>query len=355
MGTKATPPEIINIADDNAGDDDISILYSWHNKKTKTNNPINKKTKITNPINPISVENYCNTMEKRNPQLSRLSQINCPKSGRTRNVIDLCSNSEYPDDIDLQVSIFNSFGTKNRKKPLFNKGGVSIFEKGESSNSRKFRTYDIDDDDDVVISPIFMCGICAELKQMSESFSVKGCTHSYCSDCIQKYVASKIQENISRIQCPVSGCGGVLEPEYCKPILPSEVFDRWGDALCEGLILASEKFYCPFKDCSALLIRDGEESSGSIVESECPVCRRMFCAQCKVAWHAGIECREFQTLHKDEREREDIMLMQLAKNKKWIRCPQCKFFVEKSDGCLYMRCRFVCCFLISYLFDLLQV
>ncbi|XP_039165776.1 E3 ubiquitin-protein ligase RNF144B-like [Eucalyptus grandis] len=135
------------------------------------------------------------------------------------------------------------------------------------------------------------------------------------------------------IDCPVLGCGGVLEPEYCRSILPPEVFDRWGNALCEALILEAERFYCPFKDCSALLINDG----GAVVrESECPNCRRLFCAQCKVPWHAGVECQE---LNEGEREREDIMLMKLAEKKHWRRCPKCRFFVQKKSGCAFVKCR----------------
>ena len=138
------------------------------------------------------------------------------------------------------------------------------------------------------------------------------------------------------IRCPVTGCGGFLEPEGCREVLPKEVFDRWGNGLCEAVIGDGERFYCPFKDCSALMIDDGGEV---VRESECPNCRRLFCAQCKVPWHDGIECEEFQKLNQDEREREDIMLMKLAESKKWRRCPKCRFYVEKSEGCMYMKCR----------------
>ncbi|ESR66142.1 hypothetical protein CICLE_v10009160mg [Citrus x clementina] len=182
----------------------------------------------------------------------------------------------------------------------------------------------------------FVCEICVETKQRNESFSIKGCSHTYCVDCTVKYVDSKLQENVTSIGCPVADCGGSLEPEYCRDILPEEAFDKWGKALCESLIPGAQKFYCPFKDCSALLIDDAGEA---IRESECPNCHRLFCAQCKVAWHAGIECADFQKLHKDEPESEDIILMKLAQNQKWNRCPNCKFYVEKKDGCSYIRCR----------------
>ncbi|GLT85657.1 hypothetical protein SLE2022_038410 [Rubroshorea leprosula] len=159
--------------------------------------------------------------------------------------------------------------------------------------------------------PPFFCEICVEPKSQNESFKIKGCSHSYCTDCITKYVALKLQDNITGIRCPVPNCSGLLEPEDCRRILPPEVFNRWEDALCEGMLLGSQRFYCPFKDCSALLIDDGLQQ---VKESECPNCFRLFCAQCKVPWHTGLECAEFQKLRKDEREREDIMLLNLAQN-----------------------------------------
>ncbi|CAA0836917.1 RING/U-box superfamily protein [Striga hermonthica] len=185
----------------------------------------------------------------------------------------------------------------------------------------------------------FLCEICADEKPNREKFSILGCDHSYCSDCVRKYVASKLQNNVVSIGCPVSGCRGTLEPQHCRSILPDQVFDRWGEALCEAVILASEKFYCPFKDCSALLVDDSCGGNGVMAESECPNCNRLFCVQCKVPWHFGISCDDFRKLRADERGSEDIMLVNLAKNMRWMRCPKCRFYVEKSEGCLFMKCR----------------
>ncbi|KAG8373874.1 hypothetical protein BUALT_Bualt11G0070700 [Buddleja alternifolia] len=56
-----------------------------------------------------------------------------------------------------------------------------------------------------------------------------------------------------------------LEPQHCRQSFPKQVFDRW-----------------------AML--------------------------CKVPWHSGISCVEFQKLKKDERSHEDILLMNLAKS-----------------------------------------
>nr|GMD05319.1 probable E3 ubiquitin-protein ligase RNF144A-B [Ipomoea batatas] len=205
--------------------------------------------------------------------------------------------------------------------------------KSECSNSKAV-CKDVEDAMEISVSS-FICEICCDAKPMSDIFRIKACKHSYCSDCVSKFVASKLQQNFSQINCPVSGCAGVLEPHNCRSILPPQVFDRWGDALCEALLLASEKFYCPFKDCSALLIDEKME----VVESECPECHRLFCAKCKVPWHAGIACSEFQKLHESEREKDDILLVNVANEKQWMRCPDCRVYVERVSGCPFVMCR----------------
>ncbi|KAL6200887.1 hypothetical protein ACLB2K_024602 [Fragaria x ananassa] len=96
------------------------------------------------------------------------------------------------------------------------------------------------------------------------------------------------------------------------------MFEKWGRILCEDMIIGSQKFYCPFKDCSAMLIDDGAEA---VRESECPNCKRLFCAQCKVPWHAQLTCSQFKRRSKNDPEKEDIMMEKLAFKKHWRKCP----------------------------------
>ncbi|GJS27087.1 zinc finger, C6HC-type containing protein [Tanacetum coccineum] len=175
------------------------------------------------------------------------------------------------------------------------------------------------------------CDICMDAKTESEMFrNTKVCGHMFCFDCIRGHVAAKIQENITKVGCPNPNCRGIIGPEACRLFVPREVLERWEDALCESLILGAEKFYCPFKDCSALLVNDG---GGAVTSSECPHCNRLFCARCKVTWHSGISCSEYQSLRLDQRDPSDLILRELAKNKNWKRCPGCRFYVEKISGC----------------------
>ncbi|KAL0009706.1 hypothetical protein SO802_004814 [Lithocarpus litseifolius] len=98
-----------------------------------------------------------------------------------------------------------------------------------------------------------LCMIRMDGKVTSEMFTNNSCTHLFCADCISQYVATKLQENISSVKFHDPNCRGLLEPQCCRDIIPQELFDRWGDALCESMILGSQKCYCPYKDCSAMV------------------------------------------------------------------------------------------------------
>ncbi|KAI3684123.1 hypothetical protein L6452_33342 [Arctium lappa] len=234
------------------------------------------------------------------------------------------SDEKYAEELQLQEALISS--SSSSASVLL---PPSPFQNASSSSSKKQPMEE---------SETSFCEICFDRKTASEMFhNINVCGHLFCLDCIRGHVAAKIKENITQVKCPDPKCQGLIGPEICRSIVPKQVLERWEDSLCESMILGSEKFYCPLKDCSAMLVDDG---GGEIVtSSECPNCNRLFCAQCKVVWHSGMDCREFQSLKKGERNPEDIMLMELAKNNKWRRCPSCNFFVEKTDGCLHISCR----------------
>lgn len=181
------------------------------------------------------------------------------------------------------------------------------------------------------------CKICMDAVPPSEAHSAsRGCGHAFCATCLAGYIGFKIQDRIADVKCPEEGCGSVLDPELCQGMLPGEAFEAWCAAMCESMLLVAKKVYCPFKDCSAMMVDDGD---GDITESECPSCKRLFCAWCGVPWHTGVGCAEYEQLAAGDRGKEDLVVMEMAKGEKWKRCPQCKFLVQKSDGCLHITCR----------------
>ncbi|RCV31345.1 hypothetical protein SETIT_6G169400v2 [Setaria italica] len=194
---------------------------------------------------------------------------------------------------------------------------------------------------DAAATSLVFCKICMDAVPPSDAHRAgRGCAHAFCGGCLARYVGAKIQERIADIRCPEERCGGALDPELCQGILPREVFERWGAALCEAMLLGAKTTYCPYKDCSATMLVDGDGDVRDVAEAECPSCRRLFCARCGVApWHAGVTCAEYKRLGKGDRGKEDMMLLEMAKGRRWKRCPKCEYFVEKRDGCLHITCR----------------
>ncbi|XP_024015257.1 probable E3 ubiquitin-protein ligase RNF217 [Eutrema salsugineum] len=189
-----------------------------------------------------------------------------------------------------------------------------------------------------------LCMLCMDEKPSSDIFrGATDCNHSYCTECTIHYVADKIKENSGWIKCPDVGCTRFLDPYICRHLIPKDVFERWEKISCESLFSPRDKFYCPFKDCSAMMVEDG--FSANVTQTECPSCHRLFCMQCKVTWHKGIGCEEFQSsgnTKKKSSDDKDAVLIQMANNKQWRRCPSCKFYVGKSYasyGCMHIRCR----------------
>ncbi|KAF3635039.1 putative BURP domain-containing protein 17-like [Capsicum annuum] len=122
------------------------------------------------------------------------------------------------------------------------------------------------------------------------------CVHPFCIDCIVKYISVKLEDNVVEIPWLT----------HC---------------------------YCPNWNCSALIL--DECGGGNAKRSQCPNCKRFFCLQCKLSWHAGFKCAEGGELM----DLNDVAFGVLVERNKWKRCPNCRRFVSKTDGCKIVKCR----------------
>ncbi|KAF6162112.1 hypothetical protein GIB67_008241 [Kingdonia uniflora] len=180
----------------------------------------------------------------------------------------------------------------------------------------------------------FTCEICIEPVVSNKKFKYRqkrSCTHPYCVDCISKYIEVKVDDNVSEIKCPDPNCDEFFESVLCQSILPVRVFEKWCDVLCNAAVLRWERTYCPYRDCSALILNECGEK---IKKSKCPSCKKLFCFKCNVPWHSGYQCHESREM----RDTNDVLFGTLAERNKWRRCPSCNHFVELRSGCLAVRC-----------------
>ncbi|KAI3877190.1 hypothetical protein MKW92_004020 [Papaver armeniacum] len=156
-------------------------------------------------------------------------------------------------------------------------------------------------------------------KKIRSSFATSSppaCAHLFCTNCIARYIQGKIGENQKPdIKCPDTNCGNVLDPLSCRSFLPPKVFVRWCDYLCQSTVC--EKYdtaYCPNPTCSELM---------------------MICLRCMVLCQDSHQCISTKSV----KRANEVLFKQMVANKNWKRCPDCRFYVERRDGCRRMTCR----------------
>ena len=69
------------------------------------------------------------------------------------------------------------------------------------------------------------CGICEEKIEFKEANKIKiKCNHLFCTDCWFNYLKEKINNsNVAKISCMQSGCGIILDSNFIKKILETNL------------------------------------------------------------------------------------------------------------------------------------
>ncbi|CAH8323809.1 unnamed protein product [Eruca vesicaria subsp. sativa] len=138
------------------------------------------------------------------------------------------------------------------------------------------------------------CRICYEDVPVDEKFTVFGCYHRICFDCIKNDIMHSLRHR-GRLICPNVGC----------------------------------KLYCLNPRCSILMSARGLPAVDSAL-LECLGCGLRFCVNCKMEWHTKLSCAAFRktkaytksgTAVFDDAARE----LGLKKCSKHMPCTFCKY------------------------------
>ncbi|KAI8015180.1 putative E3 ubiquitin-protein ligase rbrA [Camellia lanceoleosa] len=189
------------------------------------------------------------------------------------------------------------------------------------------------------------CVICLEDVDVGQMFAVAGCLHRYCFSCMKQHVEVKLLHGMLP-KCPHEGCNSELKIESCRKFLTRKLIEIMNQRIKEASIPATEKIYCPYPKCSALMSKSevleyskltllGVQQSGV---RKCTKCQGLFCINCKVPWHAKKSCLDYK------RENpfppvEDAKLKTLADRNLWRQCVKCNHMIELAAGCYHMTCR----------------
>ncbi|KAJ7282157.1 hypothetical protein O6H91_22G048900 [Diphasiastrum complanatum] len=194
-----------------------------------------------------------------------------------------------------------------------------------------------------------VCQICMEEKPFTSFLTIEGCQHKFCVICISKHAEARFQSGQLFVTCPYLGCLNTLTLNECSQLLPSESFRILSTRQIEAAIPETERLYCPYPDCSSLLIKPEIDMSRQSASSahphmsavgcvECEACHRAFCMECAVPWHGDLTCAEYQDELKSPGTYGDKKLLELAESRNWQRCKQCARVIELKYGCNHITC-----------------
>ncbi|XP_041951685.1 probable E3 ubiquitin-protein ligase RNF144A-B [Alosa sapidissima] len=195
------------------------------------------------------------------------------------------------------------------------------------------------------LEPLQSCKLCLGEFTPEHMTALTHCHCVFCTVCLKQYVELLIKEGLQTdIGCPDSACPqqGLLTESEVELLVPSEVLQRYQRLRFEREVLLDPwRTWCPSSSCQAVcqLQKDGAQDVPSVQRVRCLVCSTEFCSACRTQWHQDQPCQESglitSLLPGDispfcKIEDEDAPIK---------RCPRCKVYIERDEGCAQMMCK----------------
>ena len=173
-----------------------------------------------------------------------------------------------------------------------------------------------------------ICPICGEVLLKSDiKINKLKCKHLFCTDCFFNYLKEKINNNqFLQITCPEKDCEEIIGNNMIIKILINEknLLEKYNKLVKRNQLMLDPNIQlCPFPDCESYA-KKGKSKYVKCIEN-----KHKFCFNCLKDWHNNIPCKDSSLSNS---------LNALEFSNKVKRCPKCKFFIEKGEGCNHMTC-----------------
>lgn len=184
------------------------------------------------------------------------------------------------------------------------------------------------------------CPICLDTVSPYSLITVNDCFHSVCAPCMLQYIATAARER--RWPVPCMECRQDIPPELCLQTLSGmspeyEIMER---LVLERCFHGDGIKYCANRECRApfelLQSTDDLRYDQTSDVVSCPLCYCETCVKCDRSAHEHLTCDQAAGLSPSAQA--DLQLANLAERSGWRKCPKCKTYTEKEEGCNYCVC-----------------
>ena len=295
--------------------------------------------KVYNILHPRDITQAINYMTKEN------NLYNHPfSSGRKSNLLCLICNEPIHNHFnsDPEVNyIENQRGIKVEEEDDVNSGSLSdednhhslkdslllyknishqtpVHENNPISNGKNIQLEDLSE---------ITCRICeCDLSPEEQKNNTLICQHFFCDDCWYEQLKQKITDNqVVEMTCANFQCQIKLTENFIYSHLKGDkkLKQKYEDFKEKSSIVNDPtKKFCPTPNCKSFLQKGLENNFVSCENGH------KWCYECLKAWHMGSTCEEIQD--------KDFQIW--SKGKIIKRCPNCKIYTEKNEGCNHMTC-----------------
>ena len=184
------------------------------------------------------------------------------------------------------------------------------------------------------------CPICfAEISE-DNKYYLK-CKHLFCKECIVNYLEEEINNaRVLGLKCAWKDCNEIIQDEEIKSLVTEKTFKKLKKfRLRKEIQKDPSTQLCPIADCEGFAkksINNLEEEKNSSLERKSLLqvkysCsnNHNFCGKCNRVWHGSNSCE-------DDKE---ILDFATDSGKMLKKCPKCKVWTEKNEGCNHMHCK----------------
>jgi len=151
------------------------------------------------------------------------------------------------------------------------------------------------------------------------------CVHIFCYDCLLTWA----KECSSTAVCPQRQCRAPILSNHLQRLLSLSDYEAYLNTLLRTNLMTLPNFhFCP--NCpNGFFIEEMEPGCSP----RCPNCSFTFCAKCRLLVHSRMSCEEAFKLQSIEEQENGLW-----KSKNTKQCPNCKVYIQKTDGCSHMTC-----------------
>ncbi|THU95695.1 hypothetical protein K435DRAFT_966271 [Dendrothele bispora CBS 962.96] len=177
-----------------------------------------------------------------------------------------------------------------------------------------------------------VCPIC--LCEVSNPFKL-GCGHEYCTTCLRHFFITDAKTFPLVCAGDDNDCKQPIALPMLQKILTHSQFYTLLEVAFSSYVEKNTQIYkyCKTPDCRQVY----SCISSTTRTLRCPSCLATICPRCHEDGHDGLTCEE-RRKHTDTVEQERLT-DQWAKEAGAKRCPQCKVWIQKTEGCNHMSCK----------------